>query len=116
MKYMQLDIQGKKIGFNFGLGFLGQFIEKSGIAFTELDTELEKNPFKVIPSLMYHSASYNSKRKGEDEPFTEYELIDIIDTLGGFDSNEVSQFLNAFTESMTKDVPKSEGDKISKKK
>ena len=79
---IELDFEGTKLGFHFGLGFLGELLDSLGFSIDELQLNIEKNPFKVIPKLMYTSYSY-----------------------GGVTSEGVSSFLTAFTDSMTKDVP-----------
>lgn len=109
MNYIQLELGGKLRGFKFGLGFLGEAINNLGFSITDLDQELNKNPFKVIPELMYQSAYYNCLRKGEVADFDKFDFVDWIDEAGGLDSEVVRQFLEGFTRSMTKDVPKEDG-------
>jgi hypothetical protein len=106
MNYIKLTIGGKERGFKFGLGFLGEAFNNLGFTVTELDTELSKNPFKVIPELMYQSALYNCLRSGEKPDFDKYIMSDWIDEAGGLASPVVLEFLQGITKSMTKDVPK----------
>jgi hypothetical protein len=102
---IELDFEGTKLGFHFGLGFLGELLDSLGFSIDELQLNIEKNPFKVIPKLMYTSYSYNLERKGEEVDLKLYDFIDLLDTVGGVTSEGVSSFLTAFTDSMTKDVP-----------
>ena len=115
MNYIELEIGGEKRGFRLGLGFLGGLLEDMDIGMTELSNKLSKNPFKTIPLMMYHSAICDLERKGEPVDFTKFDIIDWIEELeGGFENKVVVDFLNAFTKSMTKDIPKEE--KSDKKK
>ena len=100
-----LDFDGKKLGFHFGLGFLGELLDSLGCSIEDLDSNIKNNPFKVIPKLMYTSYSYNLERQGEEVDLKLYDFIDLLDNVGGVSSESVSKFLTAFTDSMTKNVP-----------
>tara|TARA_R110000787_G_scaffold113054_1_gene222091 strand:+ start:71 stop:445 length:375 start_codon:yes stop_codon:yes gene_type:complete len=102
---IKLNFDGKELGFHFGLGFLGELLDDLGFSIDELQINIEKNPFKVIPKLMYTSYAYNLKRQGKDVELKLYDFIDLLDDVGGVTSEGVSLFLSAFTNSMTKDVP-----------
>lgn len=102
---IKLNFEGKELGFHFGLGFLGELLDNLGFSIDDLQSNIEKNPFKVIPKLMHTSYSYNLKREGKDVVLKLYDFIDLLDSVGGVTSEGVSLFLTAFTDSMTKDVP-----------
>ena len=102
---LKLNFEGKELGFHFGLGFLGELLDNLGFSIDELQTNIEKNPFKVIPKLMHTSYVYNLEREGKDVELKLYDFIDLLDNVGGVTSEGVSLFLTAFTDSMTKDVP-----------
>ena len=102
---LKLNFEGKELGFHFGLGFLGELLDNLGFSIDELQTNIEKNPFKVIPKLMHTSYVYNLEREGKDVELKLYDFIDLLDNVGGVTSEGVSLFLSAFTDSMTKDVP-----------
>jgi hypothetical protein len=102
---LKLNFEGKELGFHFGLGFLGELLDNLGFSIDELQTNIEKNPFKVIPKLMHTSYAYNLEREGKDVELKLYDFIDLLDNVGGVTSEGVSLFLSAFTNSMTKDVP-----------
>lgn len=101
MKKITLNIGGKDREFHFGIGFMGLFLESSGLKITEL-TKIDENPFKYDPILIYSSAVFALQRKGEKADFSLYDVIDWIDESDG---TAVKEFKNAFIESMTKDVP-----------
>jgi hypothetical protein len=102
---IELSFNGKELGFHFGLGFLGELLDNLGFSIDELQSNIEKNPFKVIPKIMHTSYAYNLTRKGEKVDLKLYDFIDLLDEIGGVSSESVSSFLTAFTDSMTKDVP-----------
>lgn len=102
---LTLNFNGQEIGFHFGLGFLGKLLDDLGFSIEELEPNMKSNPFKVIPKVMFASYSYNFERKGEEVSLNLYPFIDLLDSDGGVDSDNVSKFLTAFTDSMTKDVP-----------
>ena len=102
---IKLNFEGKELGFHFGLGFLGELLDNLGFSIDELQTNIEKNPFKVIPLLMHTSYVYNLEREGKEVDLKLHDFIDLLDDVGGVASDGVSLFLTAFTDSMTKDVP-----------
>jgi len=116
MNKVELIFNNTKIGFHFGLGFLGELLENLDCSIEDLQENIRKNPFKVIPVLMHTSYSYNLKRSGKDVLLNSYDFIDLIDNAGGVSSESVSLFLNAFTDSMTKDVPVAKNKIPTKKK
>lgn len=104
MKQITLNIGGEDRVFYFGLGFLGNLLESENIAMNEIDAKLAENPFKWIPLIMFYSCAYGFKRKGEFAPFDAFSVSDWIDEVG-IDSEVVTDFFKAFTQSLTKDVP-----------
>lgn len=105
MKSIKLVIANKEIEFHFGLGFLGELLDSLDLSIEELMGGLQKNPFKLLPKIMHGAATYASLRKDEELGLSLYQLTDLIDEDGGIVSENVSKFLEAFTKSMSKDVP-----------
>ena len=105
MKQITLNIGGQDRIFYFGLGFLGNLIEKSGVGMHEIDAKIQENPFKWMPLIMFHSVAFGYIRNNEEIPFTSFEVADWIDADGGFDSKVVIDFFAAFRQSLVKDVP-----------
>jgi hypothetical protein len=104
-----ITVHKTKFNFHFGMGFLGELLD-------DLDTDIEgvmekvnKNPFKMIPIIMFGAAKYGFERKDEECKYTLYDFIDFIDADGGIQAKSVQKFLEAFTNSVIKDVPKEEG-------
>lgn len=105
MKKINLFIGGKYRDFYFGLGFLGNLLEKSGLEMHEIDSKIQGNPFKWMPEIMFRSLEYGYIRSGETLDITQFNVSDWIDEEGGFESKNISEFFNAFRLSLTKDVP-----------
>ena len=104
MKSITLHIGGQERIFYFGLGFLGNFLEKSGIEMSEIDNKIKENPFKWIPEIMYYSAIFGFTRKNEFADFDAFDVAEWIDEVG-IDSPIISQFFTAFQQSLVKNVP-----------
>ena len=100
-----INFEGTELGFHFGLGFLGELLDNLGFSIDDLQANIEKNPFKVIPKLMHTSYAYNLEREGKEVELKLLDFVDLLDSVGGVTSEGVSAFLTAFTDSMTKDVP-----------
>ena len=96
------------IDFHFGLGFLADLSEKTGMDLGQLGEQMIKNPLFIVPKMMMHSANYANKRDGKVDVYGEYFFYDKIDELGGATGKFWESFLLAFNDSMTKHVPQQE--------
>ena len=105
MNRIKLKLKGREFDFTFGLGFLGELLDVLDISIDEVVGKLNRNPFKMIPFLMYRSAKYSFELEGKDFDYTILDFITWIEEEGGFTSKSVESFLVAFTNSMTKGVP-----------
>lgn len=112
---IELTIDSKVINFHLGLGFVGELLDEQNIGIEELMDKLNKNAFKMLPIIMESSYRYNCFRENKE---TSLDLIDFIDALDneGVNSGVFSEFLNAFTKSLTKDVPEEKVKKSTGKK
>lgn len=108
MNKIDLTINNRKLTYSFGLGFIGELLDSLDMTLNEVVSSLNKNPFKYVPFLMFKSAEYTLLRKGEEVVFTEFNIMDDIDSDGGLDGKNVVKFLNSFTNSLAKGVPSSE--------
>ena len=106
---VKITVHKTQFDFHFGIGFLGELLSTLGLGIEELMQEVTKNPFKTIPIMMHKSAEYYCVRNKEEFTYTVYDFEDFIDADGGIQAKSVEKFLQAFTNSMTKDVPKEEG-------
>lgn len=114
MKQIKLTIGGEERTFYFGLGFLGNLLDKEGISVVDIDTKINENPFKWIPTLMFRSCEFGYLRKGEFAPFDLFDFSEWIDELG-IDSDVVKSFFEGFKQSLVKDVPQQEAKEDKKK-
>ena len=108
MNSITLTINKRELDFTFGLGFLGELLEQTDLSIDEVVLKLEKNPFKMLPTLMYESAKYALDRKGKEVDFTQHDFIDWIEADGGVMSKNSLKFYEGFVKGMTKDVPEDE--------
>ncbi|MCP4355276.1 MAG: hypothetical protein GY793_06515 [Proteobacteria bacterium] len=115
MKKITLTINKEKTNFYFGLGFLGKSLEEFKLDINELGERLTANPFLYAPKLMYYSLEYGYLREEKEFDVKYMDFVDSLDDDNAFVNGNIGKFLDAFTKSLTKDVPKSE-DKASKKK
>ena len=102
MKSITLHIGGQERIFYFGLGFLGNFLEKTGIEMSEIDNKIKENPFKWIPLMMFHSCAYGYIRENKEVDFTLQNMIEWIDDT---DVETLQKFNEAFVNSLVKNVP-----------
>lgn len=110
MNKIDLTINNRRLTYSFGLGFIGELLDGLDMTLNEVVTNLNKNPFKYVPVLMFLSAEYTLLRKNEEVTFTKFDLMDDIDTDGGLDGKNIVKFLEAFTSSLSKDVPEDKDD------
>lgn len=113
MKEVKIKLGKTEFEFRFGLWFFGELKDNHGIGMEEIQVRIKENPFKLVPVLMLEAAKYSAKRKGKKFNHTEFDFVDAIDDDGGISSDGFLEFIEAFTDSMTKDVPK---EPVTKKK
>lgn len=98
--------------------FLGDFLEEVDMSLEEVGDKMQKNPFRLLPKMIYISARSEADMNGEDFDLTLRDVVDLMEKDGGIASKQVVKFINAWTSSLTKGVPKSraeEGDGEKKK-
>lgn len=88
--------------FHFGIGFLSELIDGTGLKLEELGTQ---DDIILMPKIMFYSHKYALKRQGSEIDFTIENLHDFIDDNGGVGGKFWIDFKVAFHESMFKDVP-----------
>ena len=104
MKEITLKLGNEDRTFYFGLGFLGNLLEKENIGINEIDEKLVNNPFKWMPLIMYYSLAWGYTRRNEFIPFDTFDVSEWIDEVG-MDDTVIIDFFNAFRQSLIKDVP-----------
>ena len=116
MNKLTLTINNENVDFRFGLGFLGKALEELKIGIEDIGKNLSEYPFTYAPKLMYYSYEYSMLRDGKADVKDYNTFLDSLDDDGSFSNGNVEKFLNAFTTSLTKDVPKNKKGSDTKKK
>ena len=114
MKHKLLIIKDQEIDFWFTNGFLGEALEHFDFDIDTLVRSIVKNPFRYLPIMMHLSAKYGFDRVGKP---SEYDLEFFIDYLDdeGVNTPIVEEFTQGLTDSIMKNVPKSESKGAKKK-
>lgn len=97
------------IDFHFGIGFLNELLNGTGLKLEELGAQTDE---VLMPKIMYYSRLYAYKREGKEIDFTMYDINDLIDENGGIGGKFWFDFKIAFNESMFKDVPTEDKKKV----
>ena len=107
MNNIKLTIDKREFDFSFGLGFLGELLDELDLSIEDVINKSGKNPFKWIPLLMFHSASYSVSYNGGEVDFTLKDIIKGIenDKKGGV---IVTSFTKAFLSSLNDGLPTEE--------
>jgi hypothetical protein len=107
MKQITLNIGGQDRTFYFGLGFLGNLLEKENLTLQELGIKITENPYKWSPLIMHYSLAWGCEREGKTIDVTPLDVSDWLDEVG-LKSDVVTAFDTALIASLTKDVPAQE--------
>lgn len=106
MNYFELEIGGKKRGFRFGLGFLGDILEHFDLDIGGFGNMLSKNPFKAVPAIIFFGHRYEQKKKGIVIDFTLIDVDEWVENLeDGYANEGIELMLQVLLESMRKNVP-----------
>lgn len=97
------------IDFHFGIGFLNELLNGTGLKLEELGAQTDE---VLMPKIMYYSRLYAYKREDKAIDFTMYDINDLIDENGGIGGKFWFDFKIAFNESMFKDVPVDDKKKV----
>jgi len=93
-KKFTAEFGGKERTFWLGLGFLAMFVKSTKIEVDELSGAITKNPFKVMPELLFYSLKYGYDRVGADIDFNIFEVTEWLDEDGGIASPFALNFMN----------------------
>lgn len=105
---VKINLNNKSYTGFLGLGFIGEVIDILDISYDELLSKYDKNPFKYVPLLMFHSIEFNHFLKNEEIDFTKNDMFGWIDKEGGLRNKAMLEFSTAFLKFLAKDVPKEE--------
>lgn len=101
------------IDYHFGLGFLNELLDGTGMKLNELG---DQDDAILMPKLIYYSRVYADKRKNINPDYTLYDIHDYVDEQGGINSEFWITFKIAFNDAMNKDVPVEDKKKVTQKK
>lgn len=90
------------IDFHFGIGFLNELLDGTGLKLEELGRQSDE---LLMPKIMYYSRLYACLRIEKDPDFTMHDIYDLIDENGGINGAFWIAFKIAFNKAMFKDVP-----------
>ena len=116
---IELNFNGTKLEFFYGLSFLGEFLENEGLDISDVNDRIISKSISFIPKLMFASYLHNCERKDIKPSITKLDLIDLIEQTNHFkDDSEAGKFVEAFYKSVfvTFGIEENKSDKPSEKK
>ena len=87
--------------------FLGDFLEEVDLSLEEVGEKMQKNPFRLLPKMIYISARSEAEILSKDFDMTLKDVVELIESDGGISSPQVTKFINEWTKSLTNGVPQS---------
>ena len=99
--------------FHFGIGCLNELLDGTGLKLDELGSQSDAF---LVPIAAYYAMLYACLRQGKDVDFSMYDVNDMIDENGGIGGSFWNEIALSFRDSMTKNVPVTEGKKKVTKK
>ena len=109
MNYIEFQIGGKLRGFKFGIGFLGDILKHYDVDIIGFGDLISKNPFSVLPAILYYGHYHDIVRKGGAIDFKLYTVEDWVEDIENpmNDANMVSVTERCIN-SVIKYLPKNE--------
>ena len=108
MSKLSIKVGEKNYDMSYGLGVIGEVIGTEGLTLDNLEEKVRENPIKYIPLILFASASYELKKKGEQMEINSFQFAELTYE-SGVDTPEIRQFFTDFWASLQKDVPIEEG-------
>ena len=100
-----IEVDGTPRPFHFGVGFIGRILDALDTDIVGFKTEMGKNPFRIIPLMMFESHVLACWLDDTEPTLTRADIIRFMDKDGGIPGPNVQKFLTAFGESQNRDVP-----------
>lgn len=116
MNKLTIELGGDPRTFHFGAGFIGNCLEVLGVKYSELFKEMAKNPYKVLPIMMYESYKFNLWLDDKEPDCTHKDFVKWISELPDNASGPMTVFMNAFTESRVKHLEKGKEKPVRRKR
>lgn len=116
MSVIEKNIGGEKRAFRFGLGFLGEILETLDTDIVGLGQAMVKNPFKVVPLMLY--LGYKSECEVQDRvcDITIKDVNNWLEVEGSYDTPEVNDIIGVMSTSVLKYIPKAPVEETEPKK
>lgn len=121
MNYIEFQIGGKLRGFKCGTKFLSDILSELDTNLFDLGHQLDTNPFKTRPLVVYFAHLSDCQRKSIPVTFDKDEVYGWFDDLdNGISNDNVVQLINVLIKSIKSHLPKDSGqepkEEVSKKK
>lgn len=113
MNRTTITFKKEKVTLVFGTWVMGQLL-KRGYKLTEIQEEIQKNPFEFL-TLLFYLAAVNGHQDKDLSAFNQDDFYDWLDDNGGIAGEEVTRLTNVFFVSIVGDNPKKEGEDTGKK-
>jgi hypothetical protein len=108
MNKLTVKVLNKELECNVGLGFLGELSEVLELSWGEILEKYDKNPFRYVPLIMFHSMNYKPSLTGKSLDFDFSEFIDWLDENNGVGNKELVSFSQFFLKSISNNTPNEE--------
>ncbi len=105
--FIEIEIGGKVRAFRFGLKAIGDMQHDLGLSLIQLGRELIDNPFRVVPSILYHGHKYETQRRKQQVDFTSDDFSEWLEDFDGtYAHPKINDVLQVFVDSTAKYIPK----------
>ena len=101
-----LKFAEKELKCSLGLMFLGALLDDLDMSLEEVAAKMQKNPFRLMPKMIFISAQTEAELNGEEFDLTFKDVVELLEKDGGIASPQAVNFINSWTASMTENVPK----------
>ena len=110
MSVIEKTIGGEKRAFRFGLGFLGEILDELDTDISGFGAKLVKNPFKVVPLILYYSYKSECEIQSRTLDITLGDVYNWLEKYeGSYSHPDVNDILELMMDSVMKYIPKYEG-------
>ncbi|HUS89828.1 MAG TPA: hypothetical protein VMW91_10810 [Desulfosporosinus sp.] len=106
MNRIEIEIGGKLRTFIFGLGFLGEILDYLDTNVEGLGKMMDRNPFKVIPAILYFGHKSELEITGRPVDFTFNDACTWVEEMeNSYAHPDIEKVLKHMISSMRKNVP-----------
>lgn len=109
-----IEVGGQPRTFHFGNGFMGNCLETFGVTLQEVFEMMAKNPFNVVPKMMWESYKFNLWLEDKEPDIEKTDFLRALAAEPDLENSSINKWIVAFTESRTKHLPKDAPEKKAK--